>query len=243
MKNHFNDRFIVGIGFGLAEALINNGHTVIVSGRRQEKLAEAKNKLPQLITIRGDVETEEGRETLFSNVTTQYPDVNVLINNAGVFATNADEIKERSEWNIIQSQLRINVEGTIHLSYLFVPHLKLKPQSLILIVSSIVGLIPLSNALAYSTSKAALHHFSVGLRLQLRDTSIKVAEALPGPVDTDMLVEQYKPIASSVKDYVADVISHLNKGDQEFALTGSPFDGITRFTPEVLDQFFVNFNQ
>ena len=73
-----------GIGFSLAETLVNAGNKVIICGRREDKLKEAKNKLPQIQTKVCDVSKEKEREALFVWAKDNYPDLNVLINNAGI---------------------------------------------------------------------------------------------------------------------------------------------------------------
>jgi uncharacterized oxidoreductase len=73
-----------GIGFAFAERFIKVGNKVIVCGRREAKLQEAKEKYPELITRVCDVTKESDRIALFDWVTSEHPDVNVLINNAGI---------------------------------------------------------------------------------------------------------------------------------------------------------------
>src|SRR5436190_22322320 len=73
-----------GIGYGLAERFIKEGNTVIICGRRKTALQEASTKLPTLITKICDLAVAEQREQLFKWISEQHPDLNVLINNAGI---------------------------------------------------------------------------------------------------------------------------------------------------------------
>jgi len=73
-----------GIGFALASTLVNAGNKVIICGRRENKLKEAMHKLPQILTKVSDVSKEKEREELFVWAKDNYPDLNVLINNAGI---------------------------------------------------------------------------------------------------------------------------------------------------------------
>lgn len=73
-----------GIGFAFAERFMKSGNTVIVCGRRESKLKEAKEKYPELITRVCDVTDETERLALFEWVKERHPGVNVLVNNAGI---------------------------------------------------------------------------------------------------------------------------------------------------------------
>src|SRR5206468_4987859 len=73
-----------GIGFALAERFLRAGSHVIVCGRRESKLQEAKDKHPEITTHVGDVETAAGRVALFRWAVAEFPRLNVLINNAGI---------------------------------------------------------------------------------------------------------------------------------------------------------------
>jgi len=73
-----------GIGFALAESLVNAGNDVIICGRRQAKLAEAKTSLPSLETIECDVTDEKQREFLLETAKNKFGSLNILINNAGI---------------------------------------------------------------------------------------------------------------------------------------------------------------
>eukprot|EP01035_Chromulina_nebulosa_P020478 gene20478-26568_t len=233
-----------GIGLGLVKQLVSKGHTVIVAGRRQIKLDEAKAEVPEITIIQGDIGSDDERIRLFQLVTKQFPDVNVLINNAGVFIGTKVNIQEKDALEEFRQNGQINTEGTIHLSYLFADYFKSKPdrKALIVIVTSIAAFIPVTNGLGYSMSKAALHHFSVGFRLLLKDTNIRVVEAFPGPVNTDMLPDALRNSASTVEAYTADVINQIELGHTEFGQTGTPFEKLSRESPEYIDGFIKAFN-
>ena len=73
-----------GIGFALAESFIHAGNTVIICGRREDKLKEAKKKLPQIYPRACDLTKEKERESLFNWAKENFKDINILINNAGI---------------------------------------------------------------------------------------------------------------------------------------------------------------
>ena len=72
------------IGFALAERFIQAGSSVIICGRREDKLKEAQSKYPQLHIRVCNVANPAERTALFTWVTESYPGLNMLINNAGI---------------------------------------------------------------------------------------------------------------------------------------------------------------
>lgn len=174
-----------GIGLDLAKQFIAAGNKVIICGRRKEKLAGAKAVLPSLITIQADIGDMEERRRLFQTCISDHPGLNILVNNAGI-QREIDFRKGEADYLNGDSEIAINLEGTLHLTSLFVPHLMKQKESAVVNVSSGLGLVPLVIVPVYSATKAALHSFSISLRKQLAGTSVKVFEVLPPIVDTDL---------------------------------------------------------
>src|SRR3954462_3635406 len=73
-----------GIGLGLTERFIKENNTVIICGRREDALAEVRNKYPSVITRTCDLSQESSRVALFEWISKEHPDLNVLVNNAGI---------------------------------------------------------------------------------------------------------------------------------------------------------------
>jgi uncharacterized oxidoreductase len=73
-----------GIGLGLTERFIRENNTVIICGRRETVLNEVSEKFPAVITRVCDIASEEERIALFNWVEENHPDLNVLVNNAGI---------------------------------------------------------------------------------------------------------------------------------------------------------------
>lgn len=174
-----------GIGLELAKQFIAKGNTVIICGRRESKLKEAKALLPQLITTQTDIGNIEERRELFNFCVKQFPSINVLINNAGI-QREIDFRKGETDYLNGDNETAINLEATFHLTALFTPQFMKQKESAIINVSSGLGIVPLVIVPVYSATKAALHSFSISLRKQLENTSVKVFEILPPIVDTDL---------------------------------------------------------
>jgi uncharacterized oxidoreductase len=179
-----------GIGLALAEEFLNLGNEVIVCGRREEKLRQAKKKNPRLHTRRCDVSKEEERKALHDWVVSEFPETNVLVNNAGVQKRvdlrkgTADLLRNLQDEGA--DEIDINLKAYVYLAAHFIPDLQSKKQAAIVNVSSGLGFLPIASMPVYCATKAAVHSFSVSLRHQLKGTSIKVFEVIPPMVDTDL---------------------------------------------------------
>lgn len=203
-----------GIGLALAERFLQAGSTVIVCGRRQDKLQEAQAKHPQLHTHVCDVAQETDRMELTRYVTTTFPEVNVLINNAGI-QNRQPMVGSSQPWSFHQAEIATNLEAPIHLAMLFIPHLQQQPQSYIINVTSGLAFAPLAQAAIYSATKAALHSFTLSLRLQLANTSVKVLEIVPPAVQTDLGGTGIHTFGAPLNDFTDGIVTGLTRGDEE----------------------------
>jgi len=176
-----------GIGLAFAERFINTGNQVIVCGRRENVLQQAKEKIPGLITRVCDLDIESERTALFDWVTVNYPDVNVLVNNAGIQVRyNVLKADARDKWNHFSKEITTNLEAPYHLSLLFAPYFAAKEAAAIINVTSGLAFTPFAIAPMYSATKAALHSFTLSLRLQLSETAVEVIEVAPPAVNTNL---------------------------------------------------------
>jgi len=174
-----------GIGFSLAEAFVNAGNKVIICGRRENKLKEAKDKLPQIHTRVCDLSKEKERKSLYDWVSSNFKDINILVNNAGIQRM-VNLRKVPHDLLEGEDEIEINLTAPVHLSAHFIPSLLKQKEAAIINISSGLGFVPIASMPVYCATKAAIHSFSLSLRHQLRDTSIKVFEIIPPIVDTEL---------------------------------------------------------
>ncbi|WP_066726198.1 SDR family oxidoreductase [Sphingomonas pituitosa] len=173
-----------GIGLALARHFLDLGNTVIACGRSQATLDEAQAAVPALITRLCDVADAESRQGLFSWLAASHPEVNVLVNNAGV--------QQHRDFNgdpgmaTLDQEIAINLAAPIHLIAGLLPLLKQQDQAWIINVSSGLAFSPMADVPVYCATKAAIHSFTLSLRHQLRSTSVKVVELAPPIVDTGL---------------------------------------------------------
>ena len=174
-----------GIGLALADIFLSKGNKVIICGRREDKLSQAKKKLYQLQTIQCDVADLSSREHLYNWVIENHKDINILINNAGI-QKQIDFKKGILDLQGKENEININLQAPVQLSALFIPHLLGQREAAIVNISSGLAFIPIAIMPLYCATKAAMHSFSLSLRHQLRDTSIKVFEIIPPTTDTEL---------------------------------------------------------
>ena len=204
-----------GIGWTLTERFLEAGNEVVICGRREDRLLEAQKKYPQLHIRVCDVADERERVALFEWATAKFPELNVLVNNAGI--QRRVNLAESEDWAATRSEIAINLEAPVHLSRLFIPHLSRQKSAAILNVTSGLSFAPLANVPVYCATKAALHSFTMSLRHQLRETAIEVIEIIPPAVDTDLGGVGLHTFGVNAQEFADAVFEGLKEGEQEIA--------------------------
>lgn len=235
-----------GIGLGLAEELVNAGNEVIICGRREGMLKEAKRKIPKLHTKVCDVSDEEDRKELADWILSGFKDMNILINNAGI-QRRVDYRTGRSNTNPSEDEIDINLKAPIRLCEIFIPHLMQKKEAAIVNVTSGLGFSPAAAMPVYCATKAALHSFTMSLRHQLRDTPIKVFELIPPAVETDLHKGarerggQRNMNIITVKEFVVPAMEALKNDEYEKAVGMA--EGIMMGARKNPEEIFKRMNQ
>ncbi|MBD2757029.1 SDR family NAD(P)-dependent oxidoreductase [Spirosoma sp. BT704] len=178
-----------GFGFEFASKLIALGNTVIITGRNAQKLQEVKQKLPQVHTIQSDVSKAEDIINLYEKVKKEFPNLNILINNAGEMRKIS--LHHQHELTDITREIEINLMGPIRMVQQFLPHLKTKTNAAILNVTSGIALMAFPISPIYSASKSGLRSYTQALRVQLKNTNINVFE-LVAPGSSTPLNDKFK---------------------------------------------------
>lgn len=202
-----------GIGRGLAEAFHKLGNKVIVAGRRKANLADVVRANPGVDFVELDVSNPDSIASVSKELITKYPKLNVLLNNAGVMTL--DDVSKPIDDKLLTSQFETNFFGTVRLTSALIEHLKRQESATVLNVSSVLGFVPMAFAALYSATKAALHAYSMGLRYQLRGTSVQVQEIVPPWVQTDLLNSSEEPRAMPLKPFIEQTIAVLGTSDSE----------------------------
>jgi uncharacterized oxidoreductase len=171
-----------GIGRGLARALHARGNKVIIAGRDLGVLNEVAAENSGMVAVKLDIRDAGEIQRVAKGLISQYPKLNVLMNNAGVMYRD-DAAGSMDDGNVL-AQINTNLIGSIRLTSALVEHLKSRPEAAIIYTASTLGFIPMAGAAVYSATKAALHSYAMSQRFQLRGTSVKVQEIDPPYVGT-----------------------------------------------------------
>ena len=177
-----------GIGYELTKQLTALGNTILITGRDQSKMDRAIAAFPNIHTFRSDVSDPKAIATLYEQVTRQFPELNILINNAGIMREINVHDKGGSLEDITR-EIEINLSGPIRMVKQFLPHLKTKSEAAIMNVSSGLAFVPLAISPVYCAAKAGLHSFTESLRVQLKNTKVKVFELAPPATQTELLAD------------------------------------------------------
>ena len=181
-----------GIGLESAKQFLAEGARVIITGRNQEKLEDAKKRLPSVTIIKSDVENPEDAKALYEQAVA-LGGIDILYNNAGVGtpALNLAIASEQILKNAIY-EMNINYFGVIRLNTLFIEMLKSRPESAIINTTSILSMVPALEEPTYAATKAALSFYTRILRknLEILNSNVKVFELLPPVVATAMTAKR-----------------------------------------------------
>ena len=188
MKRNKNTVLITGggtgIGFALAEVFLNEGNEVIICGRNKATLDEAQKLLPKLNTIVADISSPSGCEALTTEIINRFPNLNILVNNAGIYSIT--DIMHANYIATLESQLSTNLIAPVALIQKLMPVLEKQLEPIIVNVTTGYVFIPSAQSSSYSATKVALRAITQGLRFNLRNSKVKVVEVIPPAVDTQM---------------------------------------------------------
>jgi uncharacterized oxidoreductase len=199
-----------GIGLGLTERFLQENNTVLVCGRRESVLQDLTDRYPSVITRVCDLAEASEREALFNWIAEEHPDLNVLVNNAGIQQWMT--VTDTDFFDRAQTELAVNVQAPLHLTALFT---QLPSLTTILNVTSGLSFVPLTKVPVYSATKAFFHSFTLSLRQLLEPRNIEVIELIPPALNTDLGGKGLHDAAPPVADFIAAVFEQLNAGKTE----------------------------
>jgi uncharacterized oxidoreductase len=203
-----------GIGRALAEAFHHRGNRVIITGRRQAALNAVTAGRPGLTGATLDLDDPASLPRLAGEVAARFPELNVLIANAGISAT---EDMAADGWDVAAARavVETNILGVLRVTAAFLPMLKARPRATIMATSSALAFLPRAAFPTYCASKAFLHAWLIALRHQLRKIPIEVLELSPPYVQTALTGahQESDPRAMPPDAYVAEVMRLLERGE------------------------------
>lgn len=226
-----------GIGLALAVKLANLGNEVIITGRDRIKLQHISTRYP-LSTFCCDLAKDEDINALVSAISEGNPDLNILINNAGIqynYSFLNGVVSKK-----IEEETTINLIAAMKLCGAFVPMFLGCKEAAIINISSSLSFSPKRSAPVYSATKAGLHIFTKALRYQLQGSNIKVFEVIPPLVDTPMTQGRGKNKIST-NALVNEFIHGMDKNNYEMNIGSVKLlRMIHRLSPALADSLINN---
>jgi uncharacterized oxidoreductase len=220
MKLKGNTIFITGggsgIGRGLAEALHGLGNKVIIAGRRRKHLEAVVAANPGMSALELDIADPDSIDRVAKRLITEHPDLNVLINNAGIMQP--DQAAGKVDDALLQATINTNLIGPIRMTSALIEHLKTKEGAVVAYTSSVLGFVPLAVTAVYSSTKAALHSYALSQRFMLRDTGVRVLEIAPPWVRTELMNSQGAEQAIPLDQFIAEAIKVLGTDANEIVI-------------------------
>jgi len=195
------------------------GAKLLITGRREEELKKVQAKHPQHVLryYVNDASKETDRIQLLQQATSDYPHLNVLINNAGI-QRRTDHTKEiHEQWPVRQQEIDLNFSAPVHLTSLFLPHLLKQPQSAVIFNTGGVAFLPVPAFPVYAATKAAVHQYVMALRPLLAETSVRVVEAAPPAVKSGL----HATFGEECDAYCRSVVDCFEGGRLEFGYGAS----------------------
>ena len=223
MKLTGNTIFITGggsgIGRGLAEALHKRGNKVIISGRRRSHLDEVVAANPGMAAVELDITDPASIERVSAKLIADFPDLNVLFNNAGVMLP--DQAGGKVDETVMVSHITTNLMGPIRMTSALIDHLKTKKDAAVAYTSSVLAFVPLAPTAVYSATKAAVHSYVLSQRFMLRDTTVRVLEIAPPWVRTDLMNSREAEQAMPLDAFVDETMTVLGTDANEILVEGA----------------------
>ncbi|AXB58289.1 SDR family oxidoreductase [Flavobacterium fluviale] len=220
-----------GIGLGLTERFIQENNTVIICGRRESVLNEVKAKFPSVITKVCDLSLEEERIELYKWISENHPDLNVLINNAGI--QKWVSVTDAGFYESMKAEISTNIEAPLHLTSLFI---ELKSLQTVMNVTSGLAFSPFAKVPVYSATKAFFRSFTISLRHLLKAKNIEVIEIIPPALNTDLGGVGLHDAHPSVNSFIESIFEQLKEGRTELTF-GTSETRLNASVPELKASF------
>jgi uncharacterized oxidoreductase len=229
MKMQGNTIFITGgtsgIGKGLAEAFHKLGNQVLISGRREDRLKSIAAANPGMKHFVLDVTDPSSVLSVARKVIEEFPALNVVVNNSGIQRRHNFSDGASVNDSAMLAEIQTNLLGLIRVTAEFLPHLKRQAGATLVNVSSGLAFIPMPAFPVYCATKAAVHSFTLTLRQQLKNSSVKVVELIPPYVATELGGGMPAPAGAlhqmPLETFINETMKELAGDQDEVAIGGA----------------------
>ena len=181
-----------GFGEATAERFVKEGYTVIITGRRKERLDAFKARFAEanILTLCFDVSDRKAVFEAINTLPENYKNIDVLVNNAGL-ALGLGRAPEASLEDC-ETMIDTNIKGLLYVTKAVLPLMVERKSGYIFNLGSIAGNWPYEGGNVYGATKAFVRQFSLNLRTDLRSTNIRVTNIEPGFAETEFSEVRFK---------------------------------------------------
>lgn len=234
-----------GFGEAITRRFVANGHKVIATGRRAERLKTLQDALgDSVLTIQLDVRNRAAIESAISSLPTEWRNIDVLVNNAGL-ALGLEPAHKASadDW---ETMIDTNTKGLVYMTRAVLPGMVERNHGHVINIGSTAGSWPYAGGNVYGATKAFVRQFSLNLRTDLNGTGVRVTDIEPGLVggtefsnvrfkgDDDKADKTYQntqPLSpedvTEAVWWVATLPAHVNINTLEMMPVSQTFGGLT----------------
>jgi 3-hydroxy acid dehydrogenase / malonic semialdehyde reductase len=191
-----------GFGKAIAERFAKEGYDVIITGRRNELLQQVAEEIKNTYKVKAlalnfDVRDKNAVNASLNNLTGQWKQINVLVNNAGL-ALGKDYFDEADmdDW---ETMIDTNLKGLLYVSRAVVPYMINAEKKHIINIGSIAGKNVYEKGNVYCATKHAVGAISQAMRIDMLRHKIKVTVIHPGAADTEFSLVRFKGNESAAK--------------------------------------------
>lgn len=229
-----------GFGAAIARRFVGEGHKVVATGRRTERLDALRDELGDALhPLSLDVREFDDVVGAVGSLPADFAAVDVLVNNAGLaLGLEPADKADIAEW---QTMIDTNVNGIVYCTRALLPGMVERGSGHIVNLGSVAGTYPYPGGNVYGATKAFVHQFSLNLRADLLAKNIRVTSVEPGAAETEFSLVRFKgdadkaetvykglrPLApEDVADtvfYVATLPEHVNINRVEMMPTQQAF--------------------
>lgn len=198
-----------GIGWATAEELARAGYSLLLLGRRQDRLKELQKRLAQDAALRSsaqefrifslDVTQRAEVEGFFHHEAETLKNVTLLVNNAGL-AKGTDKIQD-AKMADLEVMIDTNIKGLLYLTRGILPFMVKNKSGHIVNLGSVAGRLVYPGGAVYCATKFAVRAISEGLRMDLAGTSVRVTNIEPGMVSTEFSLVRFEDEEKAKKLY------------------------------------------
>ena len=237
-----------GIGKATALQLAQEGVNLALVARRENKLAELKNKLEKFNVTVDIIPLDVRNKEKTSSVITEYikdKNIDILINSAGL-ASGVDPVYD-GDYEDWDKMIDTNVKGLLYISKPIIKQMKTRNSGDIVNLGSIAGIMTYPNGNVYCATKSAVHSISEGMNIDLQGTMVRVSNIAPGAIETEFSIVRYHGDEEKAKkvyegytplsaEDIADLIVYVLKAPPHVSIQHALIMPTVQRNPYILDR-------